>query len=151
MDAQNITGPAKATAEQIKNDKPKHKVPYSHPFRFSYPDLLALIFISVYFFLILYGTFFCKGDENTREFIKSMVSNPLLVPIVAIMGFYYGQQVLTSYFMSKSNTYGSYMGMSTMYDPYMMNGYGMNTMMNQSAVQQTVNQGTEDIQNLDDK
>lgn len=117
MDIQN----QQQTPPPSKTQKKKHKIPYNHPYVFSYADLIAAVFIALYVGTTVYALI-------TRDDFMLQVMKELIAPVMLILGGYFGQQIASSYFMSKSpnqmqgyyggyNAYGAYTGYPTYQHP----------------------------------
>jgi hypothetical protein len=119
--------------------KRKPHIVYNSPDRFSYADLIAAVFI-----LLFVGIVTCSAVTKDDFYIK--IIEILIVPITTILGGYFGQQIASSYFMSKSTNGGMY----GMYGGYGgMGGYGTydQTMMGGTGTYGTYDQGQYNQQN----
>lgn len=112
--------------------KQQFKKFFNSPYEFSFKDLIAIVFISMF----LYVTYRALTSSDSLEVMKS------LIPIImVIISFYFGQEVATAYFQSK-NPYQQYNGYSTGYVNYTQPTY---TQTETQEEQETQNQNSSSI------
>jgi uncharacterized membrane protein YoaK (UPF0700 family) len=116
--------------EKVKKGMSKF---FDNPYRFSFKDLIAIIFVG----LFIYVTIKALGDKQALEVMQ------VLIPIImVILGGYFVHENVSAYFMSKSNnpygnTYGNMYG--SMYGGYGYDPYNTMGQQNNVAQQQTTN------------
>ncbi|EMT38007.1 hypothetical protein TthWC1_2490 [Thermoanaerobacter thermohydrosulfuricus WC1] len=78
---------------------------FNAPYQFSFKDVLAIFFTGTFLFV----TFKATKSKDALEVMKT------LIPLISIvLGGYFGQEMVSAYFQSKSpyppNYYGGYYG-----------------------------------------